>query len=291
MPRYRHSTLASFGLPWLALLLLLCGTARLALAASPAATLSNTLPQSGLNLQPPAPDARTLYFLGFASHDESPAFMGDTALAAQRMRELTPEARLIQLANPPAGQAPAVPLATTANLARSLEDLGTVLSQKDVVVILVSTHGAPGRLAVQVGGEEQAALSGRRLQRLLAPLGTTPTVLILSACYSGSLLPALRAPNRLILTAAAANRASFGCGTDDTNTFFIDELLRNGFSDRENLLQAFERTRVQVAEREKRMNLTPPSQPQLYIGSAMRDFAALPLKDWLAPDTLPPLPR
>lgn len=263
--------------------------------AQPAVTpvlhaMSESLLQSELARLVPASDEPRLFFLGVAAHDASPAFMGDTALAAQRMRELATSPVILQLANPPADKALVAPLATGESLQRALASIGEVVRPRDLVVVLISTHGTDRLLAVQAEGQELPPLSARSLARLLRPLRDTPTVLILSACYSGSLIPALRADKRVILTAAAADRASFGCGTDDNNTFFVDELLRYGFTPEESLLQSFARARRQVAEREKRMELAPPSEPQLHVGRDMRDFVAQPLRNWL-PATPAPLTR
>lgn len=280
--------------------LLLCAISLLCCSlvtqAQPAVTptlnaMSESLLHSELARLTPSTDSRRLYFLGVAAHDASPAFMGDTALAAQRMRELAAAPVILQLANPPADKALVAPLATAENLQRTLARIGEVVRPQDLVVVLVSTHGTDRLLAVQAEGKELPPLSARNLARLLRPLRDTPTVLILSACYSGSLIPALRADKRIILTAAAADRASFGCGTDDNNTFFVDELLRYGFTLEESLSQSFARARQQVAEREKRMELAPPSEPQIYVGRDMRDFVTQPLRSWLPASTQPPLTR
>ena len=40
--------------------------------------------------------------------------------------------------------------------------------------------------------------------------GKRPTVVIISACFSGVFLPALASSNRMVLTAARPDRTSFG---------------------------------------------------------------------------------
>lgn len=51
--------------------------------------------------------------------------------------------------------------------------------------------------------------------------GEQPTVVLISACYSGQFITdVMKAPNRIILTAAAADRPSFGCSADDTYTYW-----------------------------------------------------------------------
>jgi len=95
---------------------------------------------------------------------------------------------------------------------------------------------------------------------------TRPTVVIVSACFSGVFVPALEAPNRMILTAARPDRTSFGCGSSNYYTFFDQCVLESlpASSDFPNLGRAVQAC---VAAREKKEHMTPPSEPQLWIGA------------------------
>ncbi len=108
---------------------------------------------------------------------------------------------------------------------------------RDVVLVYVSTHGAPGLLAREADGQEQDPAGIAEVAEWLAPLGSRPTVLVLSACFSGSFIPALRAENRIIFAAARADRTSFGCQAGAEHTVFgqavLDALARPGRSLRE----------------------------------------------------------
>ena len=74
------------------------------------------------------------------------------------------------------------------------------------------------------------------------------------------------------MTAAAADRMSFGCSHDSEMTFFTDALVQPGAAHANaSLLEAFERARTLVAERERAEGLTPPSDPQISVGAAMRE--------------------
>jgi hypothetical protein len=95
--------------------------------------------------------------------------------------------------------------------------------------------------------------------------GTRPTVIVMSACYSGTFVTPLQGPNRIIMTAARPDRTSFGCGELDHYTFFDDCFLRampmaGDFPGLGNLVQQC------VAGRETEMKATPPSEPQLSVG-------------------------
>jgi hypothetical protein len=128
-------------------------------------------------------------------------------------------------------------------------------------LIYLTSHGSPD--GVLVGG---AILPPRRLAAaIIEACGARPTAIVLSACFSGSSLPALRGPNRFILTAARRDRSSFGCSESDKYPYFdacvIEALPRaKAFDD----LAAS--ARACVAKREDDEGLRPRSEPQLWIG-------------------------
>ena len=92
------------------------------------------------------------------------------------------------------------------------------------------------------------------------------TGVILSACFSGSFIPTLAAPNRLIMTAARADRTSFGCGEEDVYTFF-DGCLIQAMPSAATFESLASTVNGCVERRETQMNMSPPSSPQLSIGS------------------------
>lgn len=95
--------------------------------------------------------------------------------------------------------------------------------------------------------------------------GSKPSVIVMSACFSGQFVPSLQAPNRLIFTAAAPDRASFGCGNDFRYTFFDQCFLQAvpGSGDFPDLAVGAMRC---VAKREHDLGAAPPSDPQLAVG-------------------------
>ena len=128
-------------------------------------------------------------------------------------------------------------------------------------LIYFTSHGSPDGIVVD--------------QRLLAPevmatmvsnsCGARPTVVILSACYSGVFVRSLAAPNRMILTAARPDRSSFGCGEQDTYTFF-DTCILSQLPLSVSFPDLGEKAKACVAAREKAMGYEPPSEPQLSVG-------------------------
>ncbi|MBV8890114.1 MAG: hypothetical protein JO267_10055 [Alphaproteobacteria bacterium] len=112
--------------------------------------------------------------------------------------------------------------------------------------------------------------------------GRVPTVVIVSACFSGAFASgAMDWPNRIILTAARADRPSFGCAADRDYTYF-DSCLLGVLQVAPSWRAVYDQTAACVRQTEQQTNQTP-SEPQAYFGPA---FSALPV--FIAGDTAHP---
>ncbi len=167
------------------------------------------------------------------------------------------------------------PIADDKAIAKLVNTATEAAKPGDVVFVHISTHGARGVLARQVGDKEPTAITARALAHQLAPLAGHPTVLVISACYSGSLIADLRAPDRIIVTAARADRSSFGCAACNRHTDFGDAEL-HGFAERgRSLRQVFAAIRDDVARMEQKDRLKP-SEPQVWVGADVTDLYDAP---------------
>jgi Peptidase C13 family len=110
-------------------------------------------------------------------------------------------------------------------------------------------------------------LSPKRFERMIdTACRGRPAVVIVSACYSGVFVPKLKAPDRIVITAAAADRSSFGCGEADKYTYFdtcaVETLPKAGD------FATFGRKMIAcVSAREKKEDVDEPSNPQLFVGA------------------------
>lgn len=130
----------------------------------------------------------------------------------------------------------------------------------------LTSHGAPQNL---VFGDTKG-LEPVDLTRLLRQwCGTRPTVVVLSACFSGSFVDALRAPNRMILTAARRDRTSFGCGAEDNYPWF-DACILEALPQSSDFLDLARLSRACVSRRESEAGVDLPSEPQLFVGAEMQ---------------------
>ena len=136
--------------------------------------------------------------------------------------------------------------------------VGAVLDPVDDVAVLVLTsHGGPQGIGL-VTQREQGVMTPRDVGRLLDATRARYRVLIVSACYSGVFASALADPRTLVITAAAADRSSFGCQDGATWTYFGDAFFNRSLRSEPRLDAAFAKARTLVTEREKRERFEPP---------------------------------
>ena len=155
-----------------------------------------------------------------------------------------------------------LPYPRAIGIARELQTL--TARARGGCLLYFSSHGAPD--AMVLGSRW---LEPRQLARIVdADCGNRPAVVVVSACFSGSFVPALAGKNRLILTAARRDRSSFGCGQTDRYPYF-DECVLSVWPHVDSFIALGRAARICVAAREKREHVGPPSEPQLRIGSLM----------------------
>lgn len=221
-----------------------------------------------------------LWFAGFGFHSGSKAFRGDVLLTERRLRAQYPQTLAFMFDNALHTENIETPFAHLGALSDTVKEIAHQVKKGDVVTIMLSTHGYTRLLATQIGGRDYASIMDYHLATALAPLKDVPTILIISACYSGSLIPALKNENRIILTASAETKVSYGCQPLAQNTFFIDALFGEQHDATHSLINEFNLARGRIAIREKEKKLDA-SDPQIFIGEKMKDLAAKPMYAWL----------
>lgn len=146
-------------------------------------------------------------------------------------------------------------------------DLDT-LAHEDVggCLLYFSSHGSPGGILLG-----SVILTPQTLSDIVdQTCGRRPAVVIISACYSGVYVPALEGADRMIMTAARADRTSFGCGQDNRYPYFdacVVALLPSSHS----FPELADRVKDCVARRERETGMSPPSEPQVFIGREVAD--------------------
>lgn len=134
----------------------------------------------------------------------------------------------------------------------------------------LSSHGSPAGAIV----DDRILAPGVLDTMLDRSCGARPTVVVISACFSGVFVPTLARSNRMVLTAARPDRSSFGCGESDKYPYFDDCFLQSmkGAHDFPGLGRAVQAC---VAQKEIETNAKPPSEPQLFVGGNVKPILPL----------------
>ena len=136
-------------------------------------------------------------------------------------------------------------------------------------LIYFTSHGSPAGVVVGNRLLSPAGLS----QMVDEACGDRPTVVVISACFSGVFVPPLSRPDRMVLTAARPDRSSFGCGESDRYPYF-DACMLQTLPKASDLGALGREVQACVADKEKATGMTPPSEPQMFVGSELK--AVLP---------------
>lgn len=156
------------------------------------------------------------------------------------------------------------PLATRESITRAVKTLAQRSGPEDLVFIYLTSHGtSEHELVLDQPRLELADLPADELAEALAPLKNRDKVIVISACYSGGFIPALKDDRTLIMTASRADRVSFGCSEEADFTYFGDALFAKALVETDDLQQAFSDAKAFVAEREVADNYEA-SEPQIW---------------------------
>lgn len=221
-----------------------------------------------------SPSGAQGYFLGFAGVGEERVFAQEIQLAEQRLGARFKLAHRSLLLVNDQRDLTTYPLASVAALRYSLKALGKVMDHDDVLFLALSSHGwKDATLAISNAGMRPDALSAKQLAQMLDEAGIRWRVIVVSACYAGSFIKPLADDHTILITAAAKNRPSFGCGADSELTYFGEAFYRDALPDAPSLRHAFEVAKLDVSAREKAEG-ERPSNPQSWFGALMEQKLA-----------------
>ncbi|TMH17830.1 MAG: hypothetical protein E6H68_03700 [Betaproteobacteria bacterium] len=217
------------------------------------------------------PRVTDLYFVGFAPYAGEDVFRKDMDLARDLFdQRFDTEGRSIVLLNNPRTVLHQ-PMATVTNLRATLKEIGATIDRDDdVVMVYLESHGGRDhRLAAEFPPLELEQLTPETLRTILDEAAIKWRIIVVSACYSGGYIEPLKDEFTLILTASATDRTSFGCGTESNATYFADALFQHALRFEDSFVKAFAQARERIAEHEREQKVSPPSDPQIYVGDEM----------------------
>jgi hypothetical protein len=221
-------------------------------------------------LQTAATPGAQVFFVGFAGVGEQRVFAEEIKLAAYKIGEKYGTGdRTVLLLNDRRDLNKA-PLATVSGLRYALKGVAAKMNiDRDVLFLALSSHGsADPALSVSNSDLDIRNLTGDGLAAALKDSGIKWKVIVISACHAGAFIKPLRDDHTAILTAAAADRTSFGCSDDRDLTYFGEAFYRDAIPTTPTLRAAFAQTTRNIAAREKSEGIKA-SNPQSFFGAAM----------------------
>jgi hypothetical protein len=210
------------------------------------------------------------FFLGFAGVGEQKVFAQEIGLASRVLSErYDMNGRGLALINDERDLQGA-PLASVSGLKYALRGLAARMNvDRDVLFLSISSHGAQDP-AIVVSNSQLPLndLTDEDLAEALSDSAIKWRVIIISACYAGGFIDSLKNPQTIVITAAAADRTSFGCSNDRDLTYFGEAFYRDALPEARSLRDAFEKAKSAIALRERREHVDP-SKPQAYFGTEL----------------------
>jgi hypothetical protein len=227
-------------------------------------------------LQPQRAGTVDAYVISIA-FDSDPVFAREARVAGAVLGvRYGAQGRTIVLAGSEGDAPSTLPRGTPETFGISLARIAELMNRnEDVLVVYTTGHGTPYGLYYNDADNGYGAISPNRLHDILDQLGIRNRLLILSACFSGVFVPRMQAENTAIVTAASADRSSFGCVAENDWTFFGDAMINHALRKPQPLAAAFNEANGLIASWEAQFPVRP-SQPQVSIGAgAERWLAAL----------------
>ncbi len=225
-------------------------------------------------LQPSRKDRSEIYFVAAGIYGDQDVFLREARSARDIFDDVMgTSGRSVLLVNN-RDTLEQLPLANATNLGAVMDRLAEVIApEKDVLVLFVTSHGSSRRLSAQFDAFAFNDLTPDRLSQLLGRSQARYRVVVLSACYSGSFIPAIEDSRTLVITAASATRTSFGCDDRREWTFFGDAYFNHAIRQTRSLVAAFDVAKARIVEWETRDKLDP-SDPQIAGGAEIREKLA-----------------
>jgi hypothetical protein len=200
--------------------------------------------------------------------DSDPVFGREARQAAAVLsRRYGAAGRTIVLAGSDGSGPSTLPRGSPGHLAVVLARLAELMNrEEDALILYTTSHGAQWGLHYHDADNGFGAVSPNRLGGMLDDLQIHNRLLILSACYSGVFVKRLQTGSAAILTAAAADRTSFGCDAQNDWTFFGDALVNRALRKPQPLTAAYAEAAALIGGWESQGRMTP-SLPQISVGA------------------------
>ena len=209
------------------------------------------------------------YFLGVAGDSYDSVFSSEVQrIRSQFDTRFGTFGRSIGLVNDPDTRT-TLPIASETSIEMALNRIGQQMNKDtDVLFMYMTSHGEKDHFELENAPIDLKQVDPKWLRGALDKAGIKWRVIVISACYSGSFIPALQSDNTLVITASAADRSSFGCNNESDYTYFGRAFFDQAMREKTSLKDAFVTAQATVSQWENAQGFEP-SEPQWSLGKNM----------------------
>ena len=174
------------------------------------------------------------------------------------------------------------PMATVTSIREAIRAIAARMDRdNDILFVFMTSHGAKDHeFRLNQNAMALRGLRPQELARMLEEARIRWKVVLVSACYSGGFVEPLKSESTMIITAARADRTSFGCADENDFTYFGRAFFKEALPASGSFFEAFTRAQALVDEWERK-DKTPErerSLPQIYSPVTLSEQ----LKKWWA---------
>ena len=222
-------------------------------------------------IAPGRPGVTDLYYVGVGGYGHQDVFMREVRAVEQLMTaKFGAAGRSATLLNNPK-TVMETPIASVTALRQTLARIGSVMNpEEDILFLFMTSHGSKEhKFALELWPMQFNDLTPETLRAALDDAKIKWRVIVISACYSGGFINALRDQHTIVIAAAAPDRRSFGCSNKADWTYFGKAFFADSLPDLRRLVPAFEHARAEVGARETREKVEERSNPQIAASAEM----------------------
>ncbi len=212
----------------------------------------NMVKQNVSQLEPQDPEAIDLYFVGVAGDGSQGVFRREVNFVKNYFdNNYYTQGYSVNLINSSLDY-DKTPLATVTSIKETLTAVAEKMdSEQDILFVYFTSHGSKDfKLHLSQPGLDLAPLSADALAEILKALPVRNKVVVISACYSGGFVKTVKTDTTLVITAASADKASFGCSDRSQMTYFGEAFFKDSLPQSDSFVDAFYRARDIVRGRE-----------------------------------------
>ena len=156
-----------------------------------------------------------------------------------------------------------LPLATATSIREALGALAARMDRnEDILFVFLTSHGSrQHELVLNQNGMDLPDLPAADVGRLLRESGVRWKVVLISACYGGGFIDALKDDGTLVIAAARSDRQSFGCADENDFTYFGRAYFKEALPRASSFQDAFRKAETLVHEMEVRELKAPAGTP------------------------------